>query len=716
MQGLVSLLPALVAAASLTAGATATPAHAAPVRTVAASAATPADEATPLEVTMDSLTPSTLPRKGKVRVSGSVTNLSDETWTDINLYAFASSTPMTSSAELAAAADTPTDAVVGERILDDGTYDSVDSLAPGESRSYSFAVPRSAIGVSEPGVYWFGVHALGTSPAGFDLYADGRARTFLPLVPPTSRSVDTALVLPLRHLVAHVADGSLARVRGWKRDLSAGGPLHAIVELGTAGGSRTVSWLVDPAVVDAARRLAAGNPPRYLGPTVDDGEGDGDQDGGESASPSPSPAADTAEAEEPSRLRVRTTEAAAAWLDRLREGLTGNEVLALPYGDVDVAAAAAHDPAAYRQARRRADGPLQPWGLPTTPAVSSPSGYLDPAGIRLSGAGTTVLLSDRMLGAPAPAVVTTAGHTVAVTSSGAVAGGPGPGDRMTPVAERQRIVSEAAVRLLAPGDQPLIAVLPSTWTPEASATFWAGLDLPWLNLTSVSTAMEQAGAAPEVPADRLDYPPAQQALEVDAAAFAASDELARSGEALQNLLSQNDTVAAEVHDEAWTDVSYSTRAVPEAALASASASRAWIQGRLRSVQIDAPKAVILSSGSGKFAATVTNDLDQPVSVRVRAVSEPPLRVTVPDQTIALGPESRTTVLLQAASSAVGIRNVTLLLTDVDDVPLGSSDDVPIRSNRVSNVIWLIVGTGVALLFGAIVVRLLRRFRASRRAA
>ena len=72
------------------------------------------------------------------------------------------------------------------------------------------------------------------------------------------------------------------------------------------------------------------------------------------------------------------------------------------------------------------------------------------------------------------------------------------------------------------------------------------------------------------------------------------------------------------------------------------------------------------------------------------------------------------MLLNASSSAVGVRNVTLLLTDVDDVPLGSSDDLPIRSNRVSNVIWLIVGTGVALLFGAIAVRLFRRVRAARR--
>ena len=58
--------------------------------------------------------------------------------------------------------------------------------------------------------------------------------------------------------------------------------------------------------------------------------------------------------------------------------------------------------------------------------------------------------------------------------------------------------------------------------------------------------------------------------------------------------------------------------------------------------------------------------------------------------------------------------MTLLLTDSDGVPIGSSDSLPIRSNRVSNVIWLILGTGVALLFATIVVRLVRRIRTATR--
>jgi hypothetical protein len=102
-------------------------------------------------------------------------------------------------------------------------------------------------------------------------------------------------------------------------------------------------------------------------------------------------------------------------------------------------------------------------------------------------------------------------------------------------------------------------------------------------------------------------------------------------------------------------------------------------------------------------------------VKIQAVADPPLRVAVPADPIQLAANSRTTVLLRASSSALGVRSVTLSLTDTSDVPLGSTDDLPIRSNRVSAVIWLIIGTGVALLLGAIVVRLYRRVRAARSA-
>ena len=700
----VSLLPALVVVVATLLGLPAGTAHAAADARVA--------DADPLGVTIETLSSSEIPHSGPIRVTGSVTNRDEGSWQTINVYAFIGATPITTSADLAAAAETPPTTDVGQRIIDLGAPDTeytIDELAPGETAQFSLTIPHRYLRRTEGGVYWFGVHALGEGPEGRVDGADGRARTFLPYVPRTAKTVDTALVVPVRRLVRHTPDGSIGGLERWTEELSPGGALRALVDLGAAAGSRPVSWLVDPSVVDAARRLAAGNPGRFLGPTVDEGEADGDAS--QSPSPSPTPEGET-DGQDLTPRQQAAADAATTWLERLHAGLEGSEILTLPYGDVDVAASAAHDRRTYRQARKRSSGDLLPWGLPTTPAVSSPSGYLDAPGLRLAGADATVLLTDRMFGPRAPAVAHVAGRTVGVTSSGAVAGGPGPDERQASLAMRQRIVSEAAIRLLTPGRKPVIAVLPASWTPESASTFWQGLDLDWLNLTTVASAMQRAGT--DVPVRRLTYPDRQAELQLDASSFAATDALVRAGDTLQNLLTVNDQVAAEVRDEAWTDLSYWTRLQPERARASADRSRTWIETQLRGVTVDAPRAVILSSGSGRFAATVTNTLDEPVSVKIEAVPEPPLRVGVPSQTIDLGADERTTVLLNASSSGVGIQNVTLRLTDMDGVPLGSSDDVPIRSNRVSNVIWLIVGTGIALLFGAIVVRLFRRVRAARR--
>lgn len=702
----VSLLSALVAAATLLG-------PAAP--TAAAQAAPAAAAPSPLVVTIDNLAPSTIPTTGRVRVSGTVTNRDVETWTSIAVYAFISDVPMTTTAELEAATETPPDELVGRRVVTEGTYDEIERLDPGESASYTIRVPRSELEVTDAGVYWFGAHALGTSGSGADEFADGRARTFLPLVPRNQNSVDAALVVPIRRQILHEADGSIADLDVWTETLSPGGSLRSLVDLGVASGSRSVSWLVDPAVVDAVTRIAAFNPPRSLASTVpDEAEGGdpADSDESDTASPSASPTEDGEEpAEEPSPEVQAAAEAATSWLERLEEGLEGSQILALPYGDVDVAAAAAHDPGTYRRARARSIGDLQPFGLATTPAVSSPTGYLDLDGIRLVEPGATVLVTDRMFSTSAPAVAHTAGRTLGVISSGAASGGPGPNERRSPLAVRQRIVSEAAVRALTPGRKPLIVVFPSTWRPDPADGFFEGLDLDWLDLTSVGTAMQRTGT--NVPAERLVYPESQARIELSASNFLAANRLVDAGATLQNLLTQNDEVADEVADEALSDTSYSSRLRPETARVSAEQSIAWIGEQLASVDINAPKAVILSSGSGRFAATVSNELDEPVTVRIQAVADPPLEVEVPAESIQLAANSKTTVLLNASSDGLGVRSVLLRLTDTDDVPIGSSDALPIRSNQVSNVIWLIIGTGVALLFGAILMRLFRRVRAAR---
>ena len=569
-------------------------------------------------------------------------------------------------------------------------------------------LPRATLEVSEPGVYWFGIHALGEGPEPRDATADGRARTFLPLVPTTRRSVDTALVVPIRRGISHAPDGSVAGLAGWLRTLSADGRLRSLVDFGTAAGSRPITWLVDPAVPDTVRALTTGNPPRSVAPS---GETPGQ--------PSPDPTADPDGLEDPitplaaEELLEEAGLAARAWLNRLQEGLDGSEILALPYGDLDVASAAELGRSLYPQARDRSGNQLAPWGLSMSPAVAPPLGWLSPEALELVGGRATVLLTDRAFDEQPPPLARLGRARVLATSSGAASGGPGPDDQLAPVAFRQRIISEAAVRLLSDPRQPLVVLLPRRFSPSASTGFFEGLDLDWLNLTTVSDLEDRRGR--RVDPDTITYPTSEARREIAATNFAATTSLIRAGETLQHVLTENDTVAADVADEARDAVSYASRRHPEAARTAADRARTWIEDQLGSVTIEAPPSVTLSGIKGRFAATITNELDQPLTVSIEALTDSTLTISGPD-TVAVGPGGRTTVLLNASTAELGVHNVTLVVTDASGTPLGSSYTVPVRSAQVSKVIWVIIGSGVALLFGAIGVRLQRRLHRAGKAA
>lgn len=695
-----------------------------------------AETDTPLAVSIEQLTPSTIPAKGLVRVSGTVTNNDTTTWRLVNTYAFISEEPMTSSAQLDEAAKSPPDAFVGGRITVPGHYYTIPELAPGDSAPFSFNVSRQLLQADSPGVYWFGVHALGEGPEGRDTNADGRARTFLPLVPEAREGgLPTTVVIPLRRQLVYTEDGSVDDLAGWTQTLSPGGRLRSLVDFGASSGDRTVSWVVDPGLVDAVRRLAAGNPPRSLDPNLQAGQDDG-EDADPSASPStsdepsasPSPTAE-AEAATESPLDLdeldpvvqAAAQAAHAWLARLGEAMRPeDEVMTLPYGDVDVAGAARHDPQLYQRAVTRAASGLPGFDVTMTPVVASPSGYLNAEGLQAVADGSTVLLTDAMFDAPAPPVATTEGRQVVVTSTGAAAGGPGPDDRTGITAMRQRLLSEAAVRFLHKDRAPLTMVIPHDWNPSAGgAPFFGGLDVDWLDLTSVDRVSASTESKP-VAGETLRYPSWQEAAELDGANFEAAEELMGSGAALQNLLTLNNLVSGTVTDQALGTTSYSARSLPISNRASADRSRQWIDQRLGQVLISAPSgcvsggcAVTLSSSSGQFQATITNGLDQPVTVSLEAQTDDGLKITGP-RVVDVRAGGRASVLLTARTGENGIHDVTLRVTDKRGTPLGASTRLSIRSAQLSNVIWLFVGSGAALLFGAIGLRLFRRIRSARR--
>ena len=230
--------------------------------------------------------------------------------------------------------------------------------------------PSSLLGADEPGVYWFGVHALGTSAAGRDVVADGRARTFLPYVPAEGRGapIATALVLPVRHQVLNDPDGTLSDEDGWLDTLGEGGQLASILDFGLRRRRTSADLAGRPR--GARRRRPprrTATPPRELVGARRGRHRRGRRSGAAPVRRRPAgrrPPGARAVPEEQADI-------AEAWLVKLNQAVTGKQVLALPWGDVDVAAAAKRDTDVYTDARARSGTVLNVSQAAMTPAMSA---------------------------------------------------------------------------------------------------------------------------------------------------------------------------------------------------------------------------------------------------------------------------------------------------------------------------------------------------------
>jgi len=718
----------LRAGAALLAALVAVPVAAAP-GTAASPAASPAagqlrEPETPLTMTIEELDRLTFNKPGPIVLRGTVTNHTDEAYDTVGVYPFLGHTPITSVQDLTEQTDLPDNAYVGDRILFEGDYDKVDELEPGETSWWTIRIRRQDV-VSQldaRGVYWFGAHAIIPTGEAVET-ADGRARTFVPFLPRSTYAPPTrptrpappdrpgrpareasprqvAMVVPLRRRVLYEHDGSIGGLRLWIDSLSSGGRLNRLLDVGRT--TSKITWLLDPAVLDAVRRLAAGNPPRNLAPT----------DGGEPGrGPSPSTSASTSAAPEPSaspatdQATDAARRAAQAWLEELPSALRGNEVLALPYGDPDLAAVSTYATGLYATARQRGQQVLDDLGVDAKPAVAPPSGYLNPESLRMLDDNPMVIVSDRAVRGAAPPVANVDGRTVITTASRAAAG-PGPGVRTAPVAVRQQAVSVAALR----DRRPVVVMLPDDWTPPTD-----GDDLldpfvgeSWVELSTVTEAT--AGTTAKLlPSRRLTYPYRETQQEVTGTLVDEFTRLIASGQTLDRILPRNNEVAGEVTDEALTSLSYAARG--GAGLAAA-AAQGDLNRLLSMVRVEPPAGVILSSDSGDFSVTVVNDLDEPVTLTLRAAAAVGMDITSAQPTVDIPAGSTSSVRMTARAEQHGVHEITLQVTDGAGTAVGQSGHLPIRTGQASTVIWWFIGAGSALLLTAIVVRLVRRVRGS----
>ena len=711
-------LGSVVAAATLSAGpllvetAIAVPVagrehHAAPRAApgaVGSPSATPDAEATPLRVVLTSMSPSEIPRRGVVTLTGVVRNVSEESWSDINVAPFVSRAPIITRDALAEAAATPENAAVGDRLTDPNA--AIGSLAPGTSAPFRIRVPVPALPITgAPGVYWIGVHALGANTTGRDLVADGRARTFIPLVDRATarrRVVPVSVVLPLRQRARRAADGSLNGPARWVNLTRPTGKLSRLVDFGSSAGATPVSWLVDPAVLDALDDFASGNPTLSLGSRrAEDAAKQPSEEASPSSQPSPRPGSPSVE----ERRRAK------AVLDTFLDTARKQTLLTLGYADPDVAALARNRASLVRRAQTLATRSMQGRSLTGTAVVAPPNGYFDPALLPDVPADTLLMLTDRGRLESAPLSRLPSGQDLLLSDERASTGGPTPSAPLEPLALRQRIISEAALEATKGKEaaRPIVVEVPGGWNPGPywrQADFFTGLQTPWVRLVPVPSGATSAHD------EDLPYGRTQLTQEIPSSNVAATRTLVRTSGVLGNLLTDENAVTDKLAGAALEASSYSARPTLGLAAQLVLALDATTRSLMGRVEVTGTDFVTFAGGSGVLTVTLVNGLKQPVTVGLDARTDSPLVKVLTPEPVSMQPGQRTTARLQV-SSTVGVHEVTIHPVTEQGQEMGTPLTFSLRTSNVGRLIWYIIAGGGTLLAVMIVRRIVLRVRSHR---
>jgi hypothetical protein len=308
---------ALLAGAPLLAGALQLPAAASGQASAAASGRTSARAASgssTIAVSLDALSPSVPTDGDTLTVTGTVTNKSKQTVTAAHVGLRVGPVLTTRSAIDSAAGRSGYQPGADAEEIGGKYVEEFAKLTPGVAEHFSISVPVGKLDLGADGVYQLGVSLSGQTSAQPWEQVLGVQRTFLPWQPDEASSrTRTTYLWPLISTVHMTAESGPGDQQtpvflddDLAKDLKPGGRLAELVSLGE---NLDVTWILDPDLLAAVDAMTGTYKVRN-----DDGT---------------------------TTLGTRAHQAVARqWLASLQEAVADKEVVALPYGDPDLAALA----------------------------------------------------------------------------------------------------------------------------------------------------------------------------------------------------------------------------------------------------------------------------------------------------------------------------------------------------------------------------------------
>lgn len=584
----------------------------------------------------------------------------------------------------------------------DGLDEMADTLEPGQAETFTVTITNEQLGFDRSGVYVVGIDILASLPGSDKRERVTTSRTVVPWIrnPDELPPVPVAMLWPLAAQPSLLPEGTLTD-ESLAEDLAAGQPLTSVLEAGTEA---PVTWAVDPDLLATVDTMAEG-----YEVTSPDGTIEGSQ---------------------------ANADAALAWQERFDEIAQDRDVWMLPYALPDVGALEEHDPSLAsdltRQSLAAADAAADE--LPATPGVAWLDGgsVTDDVLTMLADAGARTVVVPSGAVRPADAgdkdgdaalgEIAAGEHTVRVVTADAglssaiadaVRGEPDAGA----VDVQQRWIAETAMVALAAvrdDTEPplLVAAPPLRWRPSdpiPQSLVGAWTTTTWIEPVALTDRVD-AGEAPEV-----SPTPSEGTTFLPEANVAATAALRDDATQYTTLLADPEDVTTALDNATLRSASTGWRDDPDAGVSYAQGITERLSRSLGRVSITVPESVTLSSRTGSFPLTVTNELQEPVNIRLEVQSENPDRLRVSEvETQQMGPGEQKLVEVTAEAAANGRVPIEVQLTTDDGRPIGNPVPTVVNATEYGTIGWVIVGGAGALFLGAIVRRTLRNGRPRRR--
>lgn len=640
--------------------------------------ATDGANAAPLkaELNLTSFSPISVEDGKTVRASGTFTT--NKNLADVVVQLEVGNTAFFSRSAVTEAASTPP--------FTSPVFDATDDLRrvrKGETVPFRIAFPAENLPFFDPGV--FPMRIVASDGVTGEVLAS--VSTFLPWSPSGVGPAPSRLLMiwPLignAEFTTAGADESVDRAALFNTAMSPGGRLETLV---TEGARARATWVVDPALIDQADELGTPSAEDFLNGVADEAHEEhvvalpyGDPD-----------VAAVAAAGRPGVL-VEGDEKAARVFDRL--------LAATPRTDLSWPADGAGDEQTITTSGRAGDNfvLLDAENVPlVTPEDYTPSGRIDWPDPELD-----VLLADEAASALAASPAGTAEDVLLA---------------------RQRFLAETLLHALELNDvegRLLVVAPPRRWDPSPS---WAEALVDgirhanWLD----SVGLEEAVKPTVVPyvRDAPAIPEDSAARQLPASMVTNAQSALLDNRRLAAILTRPGKVAPPIEDDLFTSISTAWRTDRVAAEEAQDATVDHLSDLRSKVRI-VSRGGTLADDRGSFPVTVRNQLDQAVVVTLDVTSTDPLRlrVTGPDDRIrvaAEGSESRQ-VELDAVTS--GRLSFEAQLKTPRGLPYDDPVTVSVDVRGFGRITLVVFGAAAGLLIIAAGLRIVRRIRNARRNA